>query len=185
MMAEEETESENENAAEAKSGGGMVRMLMFAVVGIIVMVGGQLGTLIIAKSMLPGLIYPEWMMALAPEPEPEAEEPEQPPAPPIYTKLNPSIVVSYQNGDSVRFLQITLEAMARSEESIEAFELHAPHIRNNLLLMFASESLDHLSTVEGKELMRQRSLEEVNDIIQGESPDTEIEDVYFTGFVVQ
>lgn len=179
-MAEEETESE----AEGKSGGGgLIKMLMFAVVGMIVMIGGQLGTLIMAKSMMPDLIYPEWMMALAPQPEEMEEIP--PDSPPIYTKLNPPVVVSYQTADSVRFLQITMEAMARTEESIDAFNLHSPHIRNNLLLMFASESLDHLSTVEGKEAMRQASLDEVNEILKAEDPATMIEDLYFTAFVVQ
>lgn len=176
-------EEENENEPEEKSGGGLVKMLIFGVVGLVVMMGAQLGTLIVAKSMMPDLIYPEWMMALAPEPEEVEAIPAD--APPIYTKLNPPVVVSYQSGDSVRFLQVTMEAMARTEESIDAFNLHSPHIRNNLLLMFASESLDHLSTVEGKELMREASLEEVNEILKSEDPTTMIEDLYFTAFVVQ
>lgn len=182
-MAEEQNEAEV--SAAVRSGGGMMKMLIFAVVGIIVVVGAQLGTLMLAKSMLPGLIYPEWMMALAPEPEPEEEAEAEELLPPIYSKLNPSVVVSYQNGDSVRFLQVTLEAMARDELSIDAFQLHSPHIRNNLLLLFASESLEEMSTIEGKERMRQASLEEVNKILQREDPGTRIEDVYFTAFVVQ
>jgi flagellar FliL protein len=180
-MAEEDNASESET--EAKSGGGMMKMLVFALVGMVVMVGGQIGTLIVAKSMMPDLIYPEWMMALAPQPEEGEEVPVD--APPIYSKLNPSVVVSYQNGDSVRFLQVTLEAMARDEASIDSFQLHSPHIRNNLLLLFASESLDELSTIEGKEKMRRASLEEVNTILQREDPGAAIEDVYFTAFVVQ
>ena len=184
-MAEEDNETETETETEAKSGGGMIKMLVFALVGMGVMIGGQIGTLIIAKSMMPDLIYPEWMMALAPEPEPEEEEEVPVAAPPIYSKLNPSVVVSYQNGESVRFLQVTLEAMARDEASIDSFQLHSPHIRNNLLLLFASESLEELSTIEGKEKMRQASLEEVNTILQREDPGAKIEDVYFTAFVVQ
>ena len=180
-MAEEDNETATET--EAKSGGGMIKMLVFALVGMGVMIGGQIGTLIIAKSMMPDLIYPEWMMALAPQPEEEGEVAVD--APPIYSKLNPSVVVSYQNGDSVRFLQVTLEAMARDEASIDSFQLHSPHIRNNLLLLFASESLEELSTIEGKEKMRQASLEEVNTILQREDPGAKIEDVYFTAFVVQ
>lgn len=178
-MADEDKEGE----AEAKSGGGLIRMLIFGVVGIVVIVGAQLGTLIMARSMMPDLIYPEWMMALAPQPEELEEMPSE--GPPVYTKMDPSIVVSYQNGDKVRFLQVTLEAMARDEESIAAFELHAPRIRNNLLMLFANESLDTLGTIEGKEDIRRRSLEEVNDILGEESPTAKIEDVYFTAFVVQ
>jgi len=178
-MADEDKDDE----VETRSGGGLIKMLIFGLVGIVVVVGANLGTLIVAKSMLPDLVYPEWMMALKPAPEELEEMPAQ--GPPVYTKMNPSIVVSYQTGDKVRFLQITLEAMARSEASIEAFELHAPRIRNNLLMLFASESLEFMSTTEGKEAMRQRSLEEVNAILGEESPPTRIEDIYFTAFVVQ
>jgi flagellar FliL protein len=184
-MAEEENESATENQAAGKSGIGLMKLLMFAAIGMGVLIGGQLGTLILAKSMMPDLIYPEWMMALAPEPEIQEAEEEEELQPPIYTKMNPPVVVSYQTGDSVRFLQITMEAMARSEESIDSFQLHSPHIRNNLLLLFASESLEKLSTVEGKELMRQASLREINEILQSEDPGAEIEDLYFTAFVVQ
>ena len=79
--------------------------------------------------------------------------------------IDPSFVVSYQTDSSVRFLQIQIEAMARDEESIEAFEMHSPRIRNDLLLLFASESLDELSTREGKERVRQKAFEQINEIL--------------------
>ena len=53
------------SSREQLAGGGMMKMLVFALVGMVVMVGGQIGTLIVAKSMMPDLIYPEWMMAPA------------------------------------------------------------------------------------------------------------------------
>lgn len=182
-MAEEQA-TEGAAAAPAKSGGGLVKMLGLGLGLIVVMVVGQIGTMIVAKSLLPNLIYPEWMMALAPVPE-EKEPVAQPPAPPVYTKIDPSLVVSYQTDSSVRFLQITLEAMARDEASIAAFELHAPRIRNDLLMLFASESLDELATREGKEKVRKKALEEVRSILAQESSSAKIEDLYFTSFVVQ
>ena len=175
--------ADEENEAPAKSGG-LVKMLIFGVVGLIVIVGSQLGTLILARTMMPDLIFPEWMMAMAPPP-PEVEEEVEPLPPPVYTRMDPSIVVSYQNGQSVRFLQVTLEAMARDQESIDNFTLHSPRIRNDLLMLFASETLDSLATIEAKEIVRQAALDKINSILQEESPESEIEDVFFTSFVVQ
>ena len=184
MADDEKKDGEGEGEAEAKKGGGIVKMAIMGIVLMVVIVGSNVGTLIMAKSMMPDLIYPEWMMALQPIPEDE-EELVDLTAPPVYTRMNPQIVVSYQDGSSVRFLQVTLEAMARDEESILAFELHIPRIRNDLLIAFASENLDYLSTTEGKEAMRATALTKVQEILSDEDPTAKIEQVYFTSFVVQ
>ena len=182
-MADEK--EQDDSGATAKSGGGVVKTLGLGVGLIVVVAVSQIGTMIVAKSMLPELIYPEWMMALAPVPEEVEEVTHAPPAPPVYTRVNPSLVVSYQTDSSVRFLQVTLEAMARDQASIEAFELHSPRIRNDLLMMFASETLEELSTREGKERARKMALDQVRKILAEESSTAKIEDLYFTSFVLQ
>ena len=184
-MADDKETSDGE-AAPGKQSGGIVKMAIMGVGLIGVMIGVQLGTLIIAKSMMPEMLFPDWMLALQPVPEVVEElQPKQPLAPAVYTRLNPSIVVSYQEGDTVRFLQVTLEAMARDEESIAAFELHTPQIRNNLLALLSDEDLEELTTREGKDRVRKKSLEEVQSILAAEDPNVEIEDLYFTSFVLQ
>jgi flagellar protein FliL len=181
-MAEDQATGDT---APTKSGGGLGKTLGLGVVLIVAVIAGQLGTIIVAKNLLPNLMYPDWMLAMAPEPEVE-ETPPAPPAPPLYTRINPSLVVSFQSGSSVRFLQVTLEAMARDQAAVEAFELHSPRIRNDLLLLFASKSLDGLATREGQEMVRKEALEAVKAIIAKESPGgPNIEDLYFTSFVVQ
>jgi flagellar FliL protein len=185
MADDENKEAAEEGKGEAKSGG-MIKMLGIGVGLIVVMIGGQIGTLILAKSVLPNLIYPDWMMALAPvEVVAETVAPDVPPPPPLYTRIDPTIVVSFQSGSQVRFLQVTLEAMARDQASIEAFELHSPKIRNNLLMLLGSQSLEDMATREGKERVRQLALEEVRNALAEDAKSAKIEDLYFTSFVVQ
>jgi len=184
MADEEKSETSDEAAAQPKSGG-LVKMLGMGVGLLVLIVGAQFATLILAKTMMPQLIFPEWLMALAPVEVVEEEVSTEPPPPPLYTRIDPTIVVSFQNGSQVRFLQVTLEAMARDQESIEAFELHAPKIRNNLLMLFGSQNLDDMATREGKEHVRQLALKEVRDALAQDAKSAKIEDLYFTSFVVQ
>jgi flagellar FliL protein len=184
-MADEDKNETTDEAASKPKSGGLGKMLGMGVGLVVLIIGGQFATLILAKSMMPQLIYPAWMMALAPVEVVEEEVSTEPPPPPLYSRIDPTIVVSFQNGSQVRFLQITLEAMARDQASIEAFELHSPKIRNNLLLLFGSQSLDDMATREGKERVRQLALEEVRSALAQDAKDAKIEDLYFTSFVVQ
>ena len=75
--------------------------------------------------------------------------------------------------------------MARNEEAIAAVQTHTPVIRNNLLMLMGSQTLADLTGVEGREALRQASLREVQDILETNTGDPGIEDIYFTSFVVQ
>ena len=147
----------------------------------VLMIASQLTSAILAKNFLANLVYPEGILAL----EVTAEETEETLGPAIYSPINPSIVVSYQEGSSTRFLQVSVEAMARDDESIAAFQANLPQIRNNLLMLFASQDLEELSSREGKEMIREASLKEVQSVLDAEHTGARIEEVFFTNFVVQ
>jgi flagellar FliL protein len=105
--------------------------------------------------------------------------------PPIYFALEPPLVVSFESPAAVRFLQLTVEVMARDEVVIEAVEQHNPVIRNNLLMLVGGADLATLSTREGKEALRARALAEVQAVVEAQTGEKGVEDLYFTSFVVQ
>ncbi|MBN4079189.1 flagellar basal body-associated FliL family protein, partial [Beggiatoa alba] len=84
-----------------------------------------------------------------------------------------------------RFLQITVEVMTRDVTVPDKVKLHMPVIRNNLMLLFSDQSYDSVSTLEGKESLREEALEVVQQILEEETGDPGIEAVYFTSFVMQ
>ena len=59
----------------------------------------------------------------------EDAEDDEPLEPALYTALDPPFVVSYDSEGGPRYLQLTLQAMARSEKTIEAVKQHSPAIR--------------------------------------------------------
>jgi flagellar FliL protein len=93
--------------------------------------------------------------------------------------------VSFDEEDGARYLQLTLQAMARDEKTITAVKLHAPAIRNSVLFMLSGYELEVLNTQAGKEQLRHDLLGAANEILAKNDVDPGIEELFFTSLVVQ
>jgi flagellar FliL protein len=113
------------------------------------------------------------------------EEEHEPQAPALYTALDPPFVVSFDQEGGARYLQLTLQAMARSEETIAAVKQHAPAIRNSVLFKLSGYELEVLNTQAGKEQLRHDLLDAANEILAKNQVEEAIEELYFTSLVVQ
>lgn len=103
----------------------------------------------------------------------------------VYLPIDPAFVVNFASQGKARFLQITVEVMTRDETVPEKVKLHMPVIRNNLMLLFSTQTYDTASTLEGKESLREEALEVVQQILEEETGDQGVEAIYFTSFVMQ
>jgi len=125
--------------------------------------------------------------AAEPEQAPAEEaEPDKPLEPAIYTPLDPPFVVSLEDaaGDA-RFLQLTLQAMARDEHTINQIKTHAPAIRNAFLFLISGYKVEDLATLKGKEKLRADMLAAANEIMERNTGKAGIEELYFTSLVIQ
>ncbi|MDE2306302.1 MAG: flagellar basal body-associated FliL family protein [Gammaproteobacteria bacterium] len=104
--------------------------------------------------------------------------------PAIYFALDPPLVVNFQDGDAVRFLQVSMEAMARDQKAIDGVKKNLPLIRNNLLLLMSNRDYKVLMTRQGKEQLRQEALGAIQ-AVEKQNGDPPVEDLLFTSFVVQ
>ena len=102
----------------------------------------------------------------------------------LYYAIDPPLVVNFEDGSVVRFLQITMELMAHDPHTIESVTKNIPLVRNNLLLLMSNRDYQSMMSREGKEKLRQEALTEVNNVQkkQGGEP---VDDLLFTTFVVQ
>jgi flagellar FliL protein len=106
--------------------------------------------------------------------------------PAIYQTLDPAFVVNFNDVDgTMRFLQISMEVSTRDADVIEAIKTHMPVIRNNLVILFSSQTVQSLSTREGKEKLRADALAEVQQVMKDNIKKPGVEAVYFTNFVMQ
>jgi flagellar basal body-associated protein FliL len=102
----------------------------------------------------------------------------------VYYAIDPPLVVNFEDGSVVRFLQITMEIMAHDQKAIDSVQKNIPLIRNNLLLLMSNRNYQSMMSREGKEKLRQEALTEVRAVQKKEgSPD--VDDLLFTTFVVQ
>jgi flagellar FliL protein len=104
----------------------------------------------------------------------------------IYYKFDPAFVVNFGTDGNTRYLQITLEAMSRDQAVIDEIKNNEPAIRNDLVLLYSAQQPEALLAPEGKEKLRQATLDAVRKTIAAEGAKAEaVEAVYFTSFVIQ
>ncbi len=105
--------------------------------------------------------------------------------PALYQSLHPPLVVNFKDslGES-HFMQLTMEVMARDQDTINAVREHTPVIRNSLILLYSGVIYDEITTREGKEQMLADGLAEIQKVM-AERGETGIEAVYFTSLVIQ
>jgi flagellar protein FliL len=110
----------------------------------------------------------------------------EPKLPAIYVEFQPPFVVNFDAKGVMRFLQVSIQVMTRDHDTSEMIKLHDPKIRNNMLLLLGSQTLDTISTMEAKEELRKKALETIVKIIDEEGGEgKKVEDLYFTSFVMQ
>lgn len=173
-MAEEENQADGEEAG----GGGKKKLILMVLLGLLLILLSVGGTLAAIKF-------------LGPKPEPEVAEgaepveEELPPAPAIYYPLKPPLVVNFSVKGRQRFLQAELTLMTREDDVVAAIELHQPMLRNTLVLLIGGQIYSEIQTAEGKELLRQQCLQELQKLMEQEIGKPGIEQVLFTSFVMQ
>lgn len=102
-----------------------------------------------------------------------------------YLALDPPFVVNLEKPTEARFLQVSMEVMARDPQAIENVKRHMPAIRHHLMLLLSSQTYETLASVQGKEKIRAEALAAVQKILQEHTGKPGVEAIYFTGFVMQ
>jgi len=193
----EDAEGDGKGKTKVKKPAGPVTLVIVGAIALFVAVlGAQVAAPILTKMIAGDPNAPaddvaaegEEQLALADEPadDPAAAESDKPLAPAIYVPLDPPFVVSFSDGaGDARFLQLTLQAMARDEHTIEAVKTHAPAIRNSFLFLISGYKVEDLATLAGKEKLRAAMLVAANDILEKNTGKASIEELYFTSLVIQ
>jgi flagellar FliL protein len=150
---------------------------LIVVVGMLVAVGGTIGGLF-AMGVLPGGADP----TVAQVQDTPVEEVKKEA---LYISLDPAFTVNFSDKGSVRYLQLSLEAMTRDAAVEPEIKRHMPVIRNDLMLLFSAKTSAELVSREGKEALQAEALASIQGILEREIGGPGVEAVYFTSFVMQ
>ena len=122
--------------------------------------------------------------AIVPPPPPLGKHEEAERKPAMFYPIDPPMVVNFEDGSAVRFLQISIEIMGKDQKALDSVQKNMPLIRNNLLLLMSNRDYQSLMSREGKDKLRQEALAEIRAVQKRQGGD-DVEDVLFTSFVVQ
>ena len=84
-----------------------------------------------------------------------------------------------------RFVEIRVQLLVRGTENEEEAKKHVPLIESTLLAVFSMSNADDLGTSAGKTSLKQRALIEVQKEMTDITGNKIVEQVLFTGFVMQ
>lgn len=84
-----------------------------------------------------------------------------------------------------RFVEIRVQLLVRGSDNEEAAKKHVPLIESTLLAVFSQSNADDLATSAGKTSLKQQALSEVHKIMTDIEGQKVVEQVLFTGFVMQ
>jgi len=167
----------------ASAGGGKKKLLIFIAIGVIVLGGAGAGAWLMLSGKHDGAADSKGKKEHVAEKEKKKEAPK---GPPLFLAMDPPFVVNFQSDQAVRFLQITVQVMTRDPKTQEELKVSDPIIRNDLLLLYGNQKYSDVATLEGKEKLRQDSLETVRKVIKDNGGEAgNVEAVYFTSFVMQ
>ncbi|MEE8058207.1 MAG: flagellar basal body-associated FliL family protein [Pseudomonadales bacterium] len=180
-MAEDNEDREtNDTKAEESSGNSKKKLIILVVAGLVAIVALIGGTLYLLGFFAGGDADDEETDVDVVEEVVVAKL-----KPAMYFPIKPAFIVNFQSRGRQRFLQVEITVMTRDVEVFNALQTHAPLIKNRMVMLLGGEVYEELQTDEGKELLRQKALEALQNIMQQEIGKPGIEQVLFTNFVMQ
>lgn len=162
-----------DGAAPAKKNS--MKLILVAVIGLLLAVGLSVGG--------------TWFFLSRDKPEgeevatPREAVPVRQPA--VYEELVPAFVVNFQGDGRTRYMQVGLTLLARDEAQLKRLTQHMPTLRNQLVLLLSSQDYVDLNSPLGVEMLKQKVTASVQELAIREVGSPVVEQVLFTGFVMQ
>ncbi len=178
-MADEQDLTLDPGTPEAEGGG--KKKLIFIIIGVILIIAIAVGVTLFLMSSDESEEEAEGGEIT----DEVAEEVADVPIPAQYIKMKPRFIINYNVGTRQRFLQVSIEIMTRSQETVDAIELHNPMLRNEIVRVLSDQNFKHLRTPEGRVELRTKLQDQLVTVLKRESSVDGVEAVLFTDFVMQ
>jgi flagellar protein FliL len=151
--------------------GAAVLVAVVAVVGVLMMSGG---------STEPAAEEAAAETAVAADPNAPADKGSA-----LYVSMPRPFIFNVPGATKDRLVQIKVQLLVRGSSNEETAKVHIPLIESTMLRTFSTSNAEELITVEGKENLKKKALKEVQEVLVGVAGSEVVEEVLFTGFVMQ
>ncbi|GLS89630.1 flagellar basal body-associated protein FliL [Psychromonas marina] len=103
-----------------------------------------------------------------------------------YFQLEPDIITNYiKPGKRIGFVRITVELMVKSKSNYAVINEHEPLIRDKIISILGQQTEAIVKSVTERDGIRQRCLDEVNELLYVETGKKPLEDLLFTKYLYQ
>lgn len=103
----------------------------------------------------------------------------------LYVPLPRPFVFNVPGASRDRLVQIKVQLLVRGSNNETLAKRHIPLIEGSLLQTFSSANADELVTIAGREAMKNKALSDLQEALIGVVGSVVVEEVLFTGFVMQ
>jgi flagellar protein FliL len=86
-----------------------------------------------------------------------------------------------KRGVGKRYLKVTIEVEVGGEDGKQLIDSHNPQLRDSILLLLSSQTLEEINTMDGKLALKQELLSRMKQVLGNGV----VRRIYFTEFVVQ
>lgn len=177
-------EEDNKNAeifldAGAVAAGGSKKKLIILIVAVVLLLGGGAAAYFLLFS---GDSSKEVAVAEADKSSEQAADND---AAATYVAMPRPFVFNVMDGKRDRLVQIKVQLMVRGNSNEELAKKHIPLLEGTLVSVFSASTVDQLRSPEGKDEIRLRALNSLNEATTKLEGKAIIHSVLFTGFVLQ
>lgn len=103
----------------------------------------------------------------------------------LYVAMPRPFIFNVPGSGRDRLVQIKVQLMVRGTDNEETAKMHIPMIEGTLLKVFSTANADDLVTEAGKVALREQAVRAVQKAMQEIASSDVVEQVLFTGFVMQ
>ncbi len=141
-----------------------------------------IGAVVAAAGIAAGATY---FLVAKPEEPPIAEAQVEEPPETFYFPIEPEFIVNFGQDSEMQFLMVDVTVSSIDSKVPAILDTHLPEIRNDLLMLFSGLATENLYSEEGKAELRVSAMENVLNVLVKHYPEGEIDDLFFTRFVMQ
>ena len=103
----------------------------------------------------------------------------------LFFAIEPPFVVNLAGKDTLTYLQVNVQFKLKKLEYRAQLQAQMPAIQHTMMMLLSDQTIKSINSVQGKQALRETALKSLQDLCQRLIGDPAIEDIYFTGFIIQ
>ena len=102
-----------------------------------------------------------------------------------YFEIPEPFVVNIQGEDPISFLQVNAQLKTPERSLKSHLQDHLPIIRHTMIMLLSEQNVETVRSVSGKENLRKQAVQELQAVLKEQTGEIAVDNVYFTGFIIQ